>query len=205
MRIDEFAYQGNLSALRKYSKLIVAAIVLFTLAGGALFTSKLLDLNQQINDLEEQILDITNTNEFINYSNFEDYSDAMTAIKLRHDKERNLQNDFRTIYKTPPQMLEVLYRISDNMPSPEEAKIDVTNLKIVRIKPKEDEEDWLSKTTVTIDAKTTDLKTASMMESALKQYKPFTTVKKDESVSRGKAVINIEIVEEKDDSKEDET
>ena len=42
MRVDEFSYQGNLSALRKYSKALSVAAVILTLGGGALFVSKVL-------------------------------------------------------------------------------------------------------------------------------------------------------------------
>jgi len=129
LRRDELAFRGDLATLGNIAKYAAVAAVLLMFVGMAAFVMRVVQLNQQAADLDEQIAAaVLETFPDIEPERLED-----TTMALAIMQERTLETTLRvdtlgTLVSDEPPTLDTLRAVSDAMPNPATARVDVREI-----------------------------------------------------------------------------
>lgn len=175
LRMDDFAYQGNVAGLKKVSKLIGILIAVVFLLGTANFAYQWSQNNAAIGEVENDIIaEIKKTmpeTESLELN-------ASAARGLLQGEVEEMQEQVKklgSITSDTPPTLSLMHELSIGMPSPDKAKIDVSELIIAKNK-------------ITAKAKTDSYETASLIVNSIKKRPPLKQAQKSNETKRRQQV-----------------
>lgn len=182
LRVDAFAYRGNLAAIGnvlRYSALGAAALLL---AGMGFFFWRTAQLNNQMAELDTEMVD-TVVRAFPDVSadkvDSGDKAKAIMAEKLAESSA--MREAVEAIISDEPPMLATWLAISQHVPAHEEAPIDVRELQV-------------SETTISMKAETNGFEDAAKIEASLQKHPPFKSATKgDEKKVKEKVRFTVTI------------
>ena len=191
LRVDAFAYRGNLAAIGnilRYSLLGAAALLL---AGVGFFAYKTVALNNQLAAVESQMADaVVAAFPDVNRDKVTDPAMAQ-AIMAEKSAETALRQDaLGSVIPNEPPILSLWEALAKNVPDAKVARIDVQELQI-------------SDGQISMKAETDGFEDASKIESSLQKYPRFKDARKsDEKKVKESVRFSLTIPLESDDSEE---
>ncbi len=192
LRTGDFAFRGDLATLGNLLKYGAVAVAVFLVVGLGMFTWRSIQLHRAIDETEQQIREAV-------LARFPDVppdklsspSMALAIMQERTTEVTSRVDRLGSLLSEEPPMLDLVRRLSEAMPPPSQARIDVRELSV-------------GPTGITIKAETDGYEAATRIESALQAAKGFEGARKgDEKKSRNGVRFNITIPRGEDDAGEE--
>lgn len=175
-RQGEFGFKGDFALLRSVMLYAAVALVFFSVAGTAVFGVRYFQAKQELAQLDRELRDVVlSTFPEIQASQL---STTDMARAIMTEKTTEVSDQVETLGSTvgqPPPTLTLLKALSEALPPPEQATIDVKDLSI-------------TEQSVTMRAETTGFDAAATIESSLRRNDLFKQARKGNEKKSGEKV-----------------
>ncbi len=176
LRVEAFAYHGTTESLWNFVSYATVTAGIALVAGLALFGLRWWDASQRLAELETEINSVAAA--AMPDTPLAAFTDPTTTLGLLKDQVTSTQERVdalgATVSGVPP-TLETLKRISERMPAPRDARIDVREI-------------TLSEQSVSFKAETDSYESAARIEEALKTDPAFKEARKADEKKSGEAL-----------------
>ena len=191
MRVGEFGFKGDLALLGTLIQYGVVAAVLLIMLGIGWFGVRVVSLNAEVAQVESDIADaVVATFPDVNRDKLDDPSMAVAIMQEKTLETTTWVDTLGAIVVDEPPTLTMLERISQNVPPPNEARIDVSELSV-------------SPGSISIKAETDSYDGAAKIEAALQGAPGFKQANKgDEKKVREEVRFTITIPLDTDETEE---
>ncbi len=176
LRVDTFAYHGTTESLWNFVSYATVAAGIALVAGLALFGLRWWDADQRLDALDTEIASLAAA--ALPDVPLEAFTDSATTLSLLSDEVNATQERVAALGATVsgvPPTLETFKRLSERMPPPREARVDVRELTI-------------SEQSVSFKAETDSYESAARIEEALKTDPTFSEARKADEKKSGDAL-----------------
>ncbi|MDP2309065.1 MAG: pilus assembly protein PilM [Pseudomonadota bacterium] len=176
LRTGDLAFHGHAETLWNLVGATVLGGTLAMVAGLTLFAVQLYDANQRLDSLDAKIVDVvTGTFPDVGADRLGEPSMALAIMQERSaETTRRVEALGATVAGVPP-TLEMLKSLSEKVPSPNQARIDVRELTI-------------SEASITFRAETDSYESAAKIEESLQKDERFKSARKGDEKKVGEAL-----------------
>ncbi|HCH61681.1 MAG: hypothetical protein CL927_03725 [Deltaproteobacteria bacterium] len=168
LRVDDFAYRGNLAAIGnivRYSLLGAAAMMV---ASVAFFVQQTVRLNADLETVEDQIADVVvETFPEVSREKVDSPEKAWAIMREKAEESAVRQEALAQIVPDEPPILSLWEALSNHVPPAKEARIDVSELHI-------------TDGNIKVKAETDGFEDAAKIEAALQKYPKFKDTRKSD-------------------------
>ncbi len=191
LRIQGFAYQGNIQRLASVLQYVAIASLIGFIGFTGWFWTEMMSINKEIATLEEDLVSqIQETMPDLPKSVMSNPSTVVSLMQEEITTSNDKLDKLGSITATEPPMLTLVKAISEGMPPHEKARIDVSEMVI-------------SKTSINLKAETDGFQTATEIEQALKKHPRFKQAQKADEKSmrdgiRFSIIIPLEVEDEEE-------
>jgi Tfp pilus assembly PilM family ATPase len=191
LRVDDFAFRGNLAAIGNIIRYSILGAAALMLAGVGVFAYKTVALNAEIESLESEMADaVVSAFPDVNRDKVEDPAMAQAIMAEKSAETAARQESLAAIIPDSPPILTLWEAIAQNVPAAKEARIDVRELQI-------------SEGTIKLKAETDGFEDASKIEASLQLYPRFKEARKsDEKKVKESVRFTVTIPLESDETEE---
>lgn len=186
VRVGAFVYRGDLGAYARWFGYAAVGIAAFLLVGVGLFAWRTWQLAQQRDEVEASIAAaVLEAWPDVDPTTVKDPTMAVAVMQEKSQAERERLEALSSIIAEEPPTLSLLKELSESVPSPADARIDVNELVITA-------------TSINMKAETDGFEHATRIEAALQENPKFEQATKGDSKKFGEAVkivINIPLGE----------
>lgn len=192
LRIQHFAYQGNIQRLASVLQYVAVASLIGFIGFTGWFWTEMMSINKEIATLEEDLISqIQETMPDLPKSVMSNPSTVVSLMQEEITTSNDKLDKLGSITASEPPMLTLVKAISEGMPPHEKARIDVSEMVI-------------SKTSINLKAETDGFQTATEIEQALKKHPRFKQAQKADEKSmrdgiRFSIIIPLEVTEEEEE------
>ena len=177
LRVGDFAYKGDLGAVTSYVAYGLAALAAFLLAAVGIYGWQSYKLMRQREDaaaaIGQVVLDAYPGE--VDEARLKDPTTALAILQEKVAAEQAQVEALESLLSDVPPTLNLLREISDGMPAPTEARVDVTELSVIE-------------STVTLKIETDGFESATRIESSLKERPLFENATGGDSKKLGDVV-----------------
>ncbi len=191
LRVDAYAYRGNLAALGNIIRYTLLGAAALLLAATGFFTYRTVTLNSELAAVESQVADaVVAAFPDVNRDKVSNPSMAQAIMTEKTAETASRQAAIEAILPDEPPILSLMEAISVNVPASTDARIDVQELQI-------------SDATISIKAETDGFEDAAKIEASLQRYPRFKDARKgDEKKVKEVVRFTVTIPLESTDSEE---